>query len=73
MVAVQRKAAEREVQRSWRAEMAARKEAKDRASQGPPKGQPPRWATARGYSVICHYSSMLFLHLLYICSCMPRA
>ncbi|KAK9908100.1 hypothetical protein WJX75_002756 [Coccomyxa subellipsoidea] len=41
----QRKAAEREAQRSWRAEMAARKEAKDRASQGPPKGQPLRTKT----------------------------
>ncbi len=43
MCAVQRKAAEREIQRAWRAEMSARKEAKDRASQGPPKGQPVRW------------------------------
>ncbi len=31
----------------WNAELAARQEAKDRARQGPPKGQPQRWVQLR--------------------------
>lgn len=45
--ALQARAAEREEKRQWLAELAARKEAKDRAKQGPPKGQPQRWVQMR--------------------------
>ncbi|BDA45031.1 Helicase-like transcription factor [Coccomyxa sp. Obi] len=44
----QAKAAEREEKRLWQAELAARKEAKDRAQQGPPKGQPQSSGRAAG-------------------------
>ncbi|CAL8469222.1 g8763 [Coccomyxa elongata] len=46
----QAKAADREERRLWLAELAAHKDAKDRAQQGPPKGQPQSSGRAAGAS-----------------------